>query len=81
MYYCISSCIKAKSKQENQVQQNEEDFTFSPQLFSVPLKKFEGSAKALTERSGANHIQRQNKARENHNKMYNIIHISNFHYC
>ena len=54
----IANSAKAESDKE------EKELTFKPHIYTAPVKKFEGSARALTEKSGANHVLRQAKARK-----------------
>jgi hypothetical protein len=52
---------------ENTSKENDEsikELTFKPHIYTAPLKKFEGSARELNDKSGVDHIRRQMRARK-----------------
>ena len=58
---------KAAANSAKEEEKKNKELTFQPHFYSAPVKKFEGHARELTEKSGANHVLRQAKARKEKN--------------
>lgn len=55
---------QAEVERKKEALEEEKQHTFSPRIYSKPLKEFDGSARRLTENFTERHVQRQMKARQ-----------------
>ena len=56
--------LKAFANSIRDIDDIDKELTFKPHIYTTNLKKFEGTAKDINERSSHDHIKRQIKARK-----------------
>lgn len=77
----LCSDINKQAIAARQSETEDTECTFTPRIYSVPVKKFTGPAKELNDKSGVTHVRRQASARKEKSELKKYLKSNKLLFC